>query len=191
MIPSGGSVARVAGLVVVGCILQISWLAAVRVLGATPDLVPLLVGAVALYAGAVPAATTGFFSGLLIDLVLATSPGASSLVLTLVGYGLGRYRDLRDPSHGLVPVPIGAVATAAYGIGLAVVLFLLDRTSVSGLAFQEVLLTVLVNAVLALPVFALVRKVLRPTLTVDPSEPRHRRGTVREKGPIGLRGLEV
>jgi rod shape-determining protein MreD len=191
MIASGGAVARVAALVLVGCILQISWLAAVRIFGATPDLIPLLVGAVALYAGAVSAATTGFFCGLLIDLVLATTPGASSLVLTLVGYGLGRYRDLRDPGHGLVPIPIAAVATAAYGIGLALVSFLLDRTSISGLAFQEVLLTVVLNAVVALPVFALVRRVLGPVLTVDPSEPRRRRRTVREKGPIGLRGLEV
>lgn len=188
---TGGAVARIAGLVIVGCVLQISWLAAVDVFGGYFDLVPLLVGAVALYAGAVPAASTGFFCGLIIDLVLAQSVGASSLVLTLVGYGLGRYRELRDPAHGLIPIPIGVVATAGYGFGLAVVSFLLDRTAVSGLAFREVLIVVLLNAVLALPVFALVRKVLRPVLTVDPHEAGRRRRRVRETGPIGLRGLEV
>lgn len=191
MIASGGALARVAALVLVGSILQISFLAGVRIFGAAPDLVPLLVAAVALYAGAVPAATTGFFSGLLLDLLLATSPGASSLVLTLVGYGLGRYREERDPGHGLIPIPMAAVATLGYGVGLALVSFLLDRTAISVLAFQEVLVVVVLNALLALPVFALVRRVLRPTLTVDPSEPRRRRRTVREKGPIGLRGLEV
>ena len=34
--------------------------------------------------------------------------GLSSLVLTAVGYGVGRFRELRDPSHGLLPIPVGA-----------------------------------------------------------------------------------
>jgi rod shape-determining protein MreD len=188
---SAGAVARVAGLVLVGCVLQLSWIAAVRLFGATPDLVPLLVGAIALFAGAVPAAIAGFFCGLLIDLLVAQSVGASSLVLTLVGYGLGRYCQVRDPSHGLVGIPLAAAATLGYGAGLALVSFLLDRTSVSALAFQELVVAVLLNAALGVPVFALVRRVLRPVLTVDPLARRRRRRTVRERGPIGLRGLEV
>jgi rod shape-determining protein MreD len=189
--PTAGAVARVAGLVVVVCVLQLSWVSAVRVFGAAPDLVPLLVGALALFAGAVPAATAGFFCGLLIDLLVAQNVGASSLVLTLVGYGLGRYCQVRDPSHGLMPIALGAFATFAYGIGLALVTFLLDRTSVSAMAFQELLVAVLLNAALALPVFALIRRILRGVLTVDPLERRRRRRAVREKGPLGLRGLEV
>ena len=40
--------------------------------------------------------------------------GASSLVLTAVGYGVGRFREVRDPSHGLMPIAVGALATGAW-----------------------------------------------------------------------------
>ena len=33
--------------------------------------------------------------------------GVSSLVLTAVGYGVGRFREVRDPSHGLLPLAVG------------------------------------------------------------------------------------
>jgi len=191
VIRTPGAIARVAGLAVLVCILQVSGLSSVRIFGASPDLVPLLVAALALFAGAVPAALAGFGCGLLIDLVLAQSVGASSLVLTLVGYAAGRYREVRDPAHGLVPIPFAAAATAGYWAGLAVVSFLLDRPSVSPLVFREMLVTVLLNVVIALPVFAGVRRILRPVLAVDPLERRRRRRGPRETGPIGLRGLEV
>jgi hypothetical protein len=52
--------------------------------------------------------------------------------------------------------------------------------------------TVLLNALLALPVFAGCRTLLRPVLRVDPLEARRRRRpATREAGPIGLRGIEV
>jgi hypothetical protein len=51
--------------------------------------------------------------------------------------------------------------------------------------------TVLLGAVLALPVFVGVRRVLRPSLAVDPLDTRRRRRPPRETGPLGLRGLEV
>lgn len=191
MTPSTNAALRLAGLVVVFAILQTSAVASLRLFDGSADLVPLLVGAVGLFAGAVPGAITGFAVGLLLDLLLAQSVGASSLVLTLLGYGTGRYRDLRDPAHGLIPVPVGAAVTAAYGVGLGLVSFLLDRTSVSPLVFREMLVTVLLNALLALPVFALVRRILRPTLSVDLLERRRRRRGPRETGPIGLRGLEI
>ncbi len=191
MIATAGAVGRVAGLVVVVTVLQVAGLSSLRVFGAAPDLVPLLIGAVALFAGAVPAALTGFSIGLLIDLLLGQSVGASSLVLTLVGYAAGRYRDVRDPAHGLVPIPYAAAVTAGYWVGLAAVSFLLDRPSISPFVLPEMLVTVLLNAAIALPVFALIRRLLRSTLSVDPLERRRRRRGPRETGPLGLRGLEV
>jgi hypothetical protein len=63
---------------------------------------------------------------------------------------------------------------------------------VSPLVFRDMVVTVLLNALLALPVFAGCRKVLRPSLTVDPVEVRRRRDQQpRETGPLGLRGMEV
>ena len=44
---------------------------------------------------------------------------------------------------------------------------------------------------IALPVFALCRRLLRPVLAVDPLAALARRRPHREAGPLGLRGLEI
>ena len=82
--------------------------------------------AVAYYGGSVAGCATGFAAGLLLDLAVGGTMGASSLVLTAVGYGVGRFRELRDPSHGLLPMPVGALATAAWVVAFAAVSFMLD-----------------------------------------------------------------
>ena len=51
--------------------------------------------------------------------------GVSSLVLLGVGYGAGRLREARDPEGTLVPLAVGAAATLAFGVGFALVQFLL------------------------------------------------------------------
>ena len=45
--------------------------------------------------------------------------GVSSLVLTAVGYGVGRFREVRDPSHGLLPLAVGAAATGGFMVAFA------------------------------------------------------------------------
>lgn len=179
-------------IVLVAVILQLSGLGAHRIFGAQPDLVPLVVAAVAIYAGSVAGSATGFGAGFLLDLAVGGTMGVSSLVLTAVGYGVGRYREVRDPAHGLLPIPVGAIATLGWVTAFAAVSFMLDvGTSVSPLVFRDMLLTTALNAVIALPVFALCRRVLRPALLVDPLDVRRRRRPPRETGPLGLRGLEI
>jgi rod shape-determining protein MreD len=191
VIPGPSTVIRVALMILVVVVFQIACLVQIRVLGGTADITPLLVAAVALYAGSVPGAATGFFTGLLLDLALGTSLGASSLVLTAVGYGVGRYREQRDPSHGLTPIPVAAAATAAYVLAYGAVSFMLSIDApVSLLVVREMLMTVLLNALIAMPFFAIARRVLRPVLLVEPG-PRARRDPTISSGPIGLRGLEV
>jgi hypothetical protein len=65
------------------------------------------------------------------------------------------------------------------------------QASVSLLVLREAIITVLLNVALALPLFALVRRVLRPVLAVDPLQRMRRRAAPRDSGPLGLRGLEV
>jgi len=191
VIPGPSTVIRVALMILVVVVFQIACLVQIRVLGGTADITPLLVAAVALYAGSVPGAATGFFTGLLLDLALGTSLGASSLVLTAVGYGVGRYREQRDPSHGLTPIPVAAAATAAYVLAYGAVSFMLSIDApVSLSVVREMLMTVLLNALIAMPFFAIARRVLRPVLLVEPG-PRARRDPTISSGPIGLRGLEV
>ena len=87
---------------------------------------------------------------------------------------------------------MGATATAGWVTAYAAVSFMLDvGASVSVLVIRDMILTVLLNALLALPVFTGCRKLLRPSLAVDPLDNRRRRRPPRETGPLGLRGLEV
>ena len=191
MIPGVSSVLRVSLLILVAVVFQIACLVQIRILGGTADVVPLLVAAVALYAGSVPGAATGFFAGLLLDLALGANVGASSLVLTAVGYGAGRYREQRDPAHGLTPIPVAAAATGGYVLAYAAVSFMLSVDApVSLLIVREMFVTVVLNALIALPFFAVTRRLLRPVLLVEPG-PRARRDPTISSGPIGLRGLEV
>src|SRR4051794_4788900 len=161
-------------------------------LGGTIDLIPLFVAAVAIYAGSISGAIVGFSTGILLDLAIGQTLGMSSLVLTALGYGVGRYRDLRDPAHGLLPIPVAAAATAGYLAAVAAVSFMLEiEATVSLLVLREAIIEVLLNVAIALPFFALVRRVLRPVLAVDPLQRMRRRSDPTPSGPIGLRGLEV
>jgi rod shape-determining protein MreD len=190
---SPGAFVRTGILVLLAVVIQISGVQNASVLGGTVDFIPLLVAAVALYSGSIAGALTGFATGVLLDMAIGQTLGLSSLVLTALGYGVGRYRDLRDPSHGLLPIPVAAAATAGYLAAIAAVSFMLDiGSNVSILVLREAVITVFLNVALALPFFALVRRVLRPVLAVDPLQRMRRRAEQpTQSGPIGLRGLEV
>jgi rod shape-determining protein MreD len=192
MILGVGAFVRVGILLLLAVVLQLSTLSQLPIFGGHADVVVLAVAAVAYYGGSVPGSAAGFAAGLLLDLLSGATMGASSLVLTAVGYGVGRFREVRDPSHGLLPVPVGALATAGWVVAFAAVSLMLDiGARVSPLVIREMVMTVLLNALLALPVFTGARKLLRPSLSVDPLEVRRRRRPPREAGPLGLRGLEV
>jgi rod shape-determining protein MreD len=192
VILSVGAFVRVGFLLLLAVVLQLSALNQLTIMGGHADLVVLVVAAVAYYAGSVTGSAAGFTAGLLLDLLSGATMGASSLVLTAIGYGVGRFREVRDPSHGLLPVPVGALATAAWVVAFAAVALMLDiGARVSPLVIRDMIVTVLLNTLLALPVFTGCRKLLRPSLAVDPLEVRRRRRPPREAGPIGLRGLEV
>jgi rod shape-determining protein MreD len=192
VILSPGSFARIGLLLLLAVILEISAFSQIGILGGHADLVVLAVAAVAYYGGSVAGSATGFAAGFLLDLLTGATMGASSLVLTAVGYGVGRFKEVRDPSHGLLPIPVGAAATAAWLTAFAAVSLMLDiGARVSPLVLRDIVVSVLLNALLAFPIFTGIRKLLRPSLVVDPLEVRRRRRPPREAGPLGLRGMEV
>jgi rod shape-determining protein MreD len=187
-----GTYVRCGILLLLAVTLQISTFSQLDVLGGNADITVLAVAALALYSGSIPGAIAGFSAGLLLDLALGANLGASSLILTLIGYYVGRFMELRDPAHGLIPLPVALAASVAYVVGVAAVQFMLDvGASVSVLAVRESVATVLLNVILAMPVFALIRRVVRPVLLYDPLERRRRRRQPQQSGPIGLRGLDV
>lgn len=182
---------RVGLLVLATVLLQVSVVAQVTILGGRANLIPVVVAALALLGGSIAGAAAGFAAGVLLDGAMGMSLGGSSLVLTGVGYGVGRFGEVRDVSHGLMPVAVAAAATAGYDVAYGAVTFLLDiGASVSPLVLRDMIVGILLNAALGLPLFALVRRVVRPVVPAGRLEPR-RRGRTRESGPIGLRGLDV
>ena len=192
MILAPGTFVRVGALLLLAVVLQLSGLSQLYILGGHLDLVVLVVAAAAYYGGSIAGCATGFAAGFLLDLASGATMGISSLVLTAVGYGVGRFREVRDPSHGLLPLAVGAASTGAFLVAFAAVSFMLDvGASVSPLVIRDAIVTTLLNVLLALPVFTGVRRLLRPALKYDPLEVRRRRRPPRETGPLGLRGLEV
>lgn len=184
-----GAAVRLGLLILLVVLVQASGLASLPLFGGHIDLIPLLVAAVGLLGGSSTGAVAGFATGLVVDLALGLNVGASSLVLTAVGYGTGRFREVRDPANSLVPIPVAAVATLGYLLGLGFVSFMLDfGAGLSPLILRDAIATMVLNALVALPVFAVIRRMLRPVLVIDPLA-RPARARMRDTGPIGLRGL--
>jgi rod shape-determining protein MreD len=160
------------GLAVVA--FQVTAVSQVQLFGVNADLLPLVVAATAMLAGSVPGACFGFAVGLFVDFALVETLGLSSLVFVLVGYGTGRIRELRDPQGALAPMAAGAAATAGAAVGVSMMQFLLGVDApVSWLLARDIAATVVLNTLIALPVFAFVRRWLAPALPDD--RPRRRR----------------
>jgi rod shape-determining protein MreD len=157
----------------------------ITIFGVTADLMPLVVMSVGLLCGSMAGAVMGFGSGLLVDLVFVQTLGVTSLLYIVIGYWAGRVRELYDPSHGLVPLAGGAAATAVAGVGMALIQFLLGVDApVSLLLLQQIFITILINMLIALPVYALVRRVLGSSVPDDPRRRRRRAYTTGGLSPI-------
>src|SRR5205807_4807785 len=144
---------RLVALTLATVVLQEAAVSQITIFGTSADVTPLVVMSVGLLAGSIPGAIMGFGTGLLVDMILVQTLGVTSLLYIAIGYWSGRLRELRDPAHGLVPIAMGAAATAFAGVGMAIIQFLLGVDSpVSFLLAQQVFITVLVNSLIALPV---------------------------------------
>jgi rod shape-determining protein MreD len=166
-------------------VLQQSAVSQISIFGVSADVTPLVVMSVGLLTGSLLGAITGFGIGLFVDLVLVQTLGVTSLLYIAIGYWSGRLRELRDPAHGLVPLAVGAVATAVAGVGMAVMQFLLGVDApVSLLLVQQLFITVLVNTLIALPVYAVVRRIIQPALPEDPRRRRRRAYTTGGLSPL-------
>jgi rod shape-determining protein MreD len=182
---NAASIGRLFAIGIVGGILQLTTISQVAIFGVPADLSPLLVAAVGLLCGSIAGAGFGFGLGLFMDTLLAQTLGLSSLVLLAAGYGAGRLRELRDPAHALVPVAVGAAATAVAVIGFAVLQFLLGVDApVSLLLVRQTLMTIVLNTLLAMPVYLACRRLLAPYLPDDPRRRRRRAYTTGGLSPL-------
>jgi rod shape-determining protein MreD len=183
--------ARLVAVGVLGVIVQTAAVSQLPIAGANADITPLLVMAVGLLCGSLAGACFGFGVGLFFDIVALQTLGVSSLVLLGVGYGAGRLREARDPEGTLVPLAVGAGAPRAAALGFALMQFLLGADApVSWALVRQTLATLVVNTLIAVPVYAVVRRVLHASLPDDPRRRRRRAYTTGGLSPLS-KGVDL
>ena len=160
-----GDGVKAAALLFVAAVTQVSIFSQLHVFGAVPDV--LLVSLVSLVAlallrGSVVGAVGGFFAGLLVDTATLGTLGLTSLVLTLAGFWIGRYGETTGRDRAHAPFLSVAVVTVLYQLGLLVVHFVLGESAPAGEVVRSLIPAIVLNLILTAPVYALVRRLLRP-----------------------------
>jgi rod shape-determining protein MreD len=183
--PSLRLVLRLVALALGTVVIQEAAVSQISIFGTSAEITSLMVMSVGLLSGSLTGAVMGFATGLLVDTMLVQTLGITSLLYIAIGYWSGRLRELRDPAHGLVPLAAGAAATAVAGVGMTLIQFLLGVDApVSLLLFQQIFITILVNTLISLPVYAVVRRIIQPALPDDPRRRRRRAYTTGGLSPL-------
>jgi rod shape-determining protein MreD len=160
--------AKAAGVLFLAVVLQISIFSGIDIFGGRPDLLLVTLVMVALRRGAIFGAAAGFGAGLLYDMGTFGTLGFIALLYTLAGYWIGRYGETtgRDRSHA--PVLSVAVVTILFAIGALMLHFMLGENAPARQVLVGSLFpTTILNLLLAVPVYAAVRRILRPAGVAD------------------------
>jgi rod shape-determining protein MreD len=153
--------AKVGALVSLAGILQVSIFSDIDILSGYPDVVLLTLVAIALLRGSIYGAGAGFAAGLLVDTANLATLGVTSLLLTLAGYWIGRYGETTGRDRAHAPFVSVAVATILVQFGALFLHYMLgDQVSARTVLVEALPPKVALNLLLALPVYALVRRVL-------------------------------
>jgi rod shape-determining protein MreD len=167
--------ARIAAIVVVGVLLQLSFFSRVGLFHTSPDILPALVVSLGLLGGTMTGAVAGFSIGFLVDCLLVVPLGATSLVLLGAGYLAGLFRERFDIHSRLLPPLMCMGLTLFAEIGYAAVQLMLGIDSpVSPLIVRDMALKSIYAFFLGWPIYIGVRRALRPALVEEPVVPRRR-----------------
>lgn len=152
----------IGGLLVGALLVQTAVFGRFAVLGFRPDLLIVVVLAVALDDGPLSGARVGAVAGLLVDLLVTSAPvGLSVLVYAVIGYLAGAVRPYLAPGSVSAPVLLafvtGVGATGVYG---ALAGALSDASLSLSLLSEAAIVVGLLNALLSPLVFTVVRRVV-------------------------------
>jgi rod shape-determining protein MreD len=168
--------ARLAAIVVIGVLLQLSFFSRVALFHTSPDVLPALVVSLGLLGGSMAGAVSGFSIGLLVDCLLVEALGVSSLVLLGTGYLAGLFRERFEIHSRLVPPLLCMILTLFAEIGFGAVQVMLGVDSpVSLLVVRDMALKSVYAFFLGWPIYLIVRRALRPALVEDPAARSRRR----------------
>lgn len=176
-------VLRLAALVFAAAIIQTAFFSTLNILGAIPNAMPVLAVCLGLLGGAVLGAVCGFAAGLLLDVLLLQTLGVFSVVLLVVGYLAGRFRESFPIASSLTPPLLaGGLTLLAAAMFAAVQLILGVEAPVGPLIVREIAVQGLLGFLLAIPIYPGVRRALRAALVADAPG---RRGSVTAASPLG------
>ncbi len=158
---------KAALLLFVAVLVQVSILTAYAPFGGTADLVLVTLVSLSLLRGSLFGATAGFGAGLLLDTANLGTLGFTSLLLTLAGFWIGRYGETtaRDRFHA--PFTSVLVVTVLYAFGSLALRFVLGSSAPAGDALEALPASIILNLILTLPVYALVRRLFPPRELAD------------------------
>jgi rod shape-determining protein MreD len=157
----------------VAVVAQVAIVSAFEPGGGTADLVLVTLTAVALLRGSIFGAVAGFYAGFLLDTANIETLGLSSLLLTLIGYWIGRYGETTGRDRAHAPLLAIGVVTVLYALASLGMNYLLGEpvSARSGLV-DALPVQILLNLLLVVPVYALCRRLFarpsdRPAVEVE------------------------
>jgi rod shape-determining protein MreD len=153
-------VVSIGAVVITALLLQSTVFFRLQLLGVRPELLYLVTIAIALLEGPNEGATVGFVSGLAQDFLMNEPKGLTALTLTLLGYGVGMFRQFIVSPSPLVPTIVVGVGTAV-GIAFYEIVSVLLGNFHEDTAYgvKVALLTAAYNAVLTPILYPLLRRI--------------------------------
>ncbi|HUK45725.1 MAG TPA: rod shape-determining protein MreD [Gaiellaceae bacterium] len=158
---------KAAAVLFLAVLIQFSFFDVYTPFGGTANLVLVTLIAISLLRGSIFGAFAGFCAGFLLDTANLGTLGFTSLLLTLAGFWTGRYGETtaRDRFHA--PYTSVAVITLLYGIGTLALDFFIGQPTPAGPYLSGLPATVLLNLILAWPVYGLARRLFPPADALD------------------------
>lgn len=151
-------IVRLAVLLVAATLLQTLIAPNVRILGANPDFMLIVVASVGLLRGSEAGALFGFAGGVVVAVALFEPLGITAFVLVIVGYFSGRYAETADLSSGFAPLVAVFVGTLlAQSLAVAAQFLLGRQVPLGFFAARVVVPALILNTLLAAPVYVAAR----------------------------------
>jgi rod shape-determining protein MreD len=165
-------VAKAGAVFFAAVVLQAAVVSAFDPGGGSADLVLVFLTAVALLRGTIFGALAGFYAGFLLDAANLGTLGLSSLLLTLVGYWIGRYGETTGRDRAHAPLLAIAVVTVLYSLGSLAMHSLLGDPVSARSGLDAIPAAIVLNLLLTIPVYALCRRIFarpgsRPAIEVE------------------------
>lgn len=160
---------KIALCVFVLAVLEVAATPQLTPFGGGPDLIVILVVALALWRGVEAAAVAGFAGGLLLDAITFEHLGMASLVYVGCAWAIATYSRRGEAGAGMLAPPpprpllwLVAGATAAQLGSLVLHILLGDHPSASVLFWHQIAPAILQTTLLGLVLLPLLRRLFRP-----------------------------